>query len=194
MRLQYKGTHVYLEWIPSHCGINGNEMADRLAKQALYKEIEINNKLCISEVKTMLRLELYSSWEQKWKKNAEETNRQFKPIILHNFECSLNRNSEVILRRLRLCNIGLNADPAKVYVSEPIIKTTNCDQCNRPTPETIIHFLIECPKYTIQRAMLMAETNISHPNEILNLLKSGEQNIQRAIVSFVHRMRTFDDH
>ena len=30
---------VYFEWIPSHCGVQGNEIADKLAKKGSSKEI-----------------------------------------------------------------------------------------------------------------------------------------------------------
>ena len=33
-RIQYMGTIVIFVWIPAHLGINGNEMADKYAKEA----------------------------------------------------------------------------------------------------------------------------------------------------------------
>ena len=27
-KLSYQRKHIHLEWIPSHCGVHGNEMAD----------------------------------------------------------------------------------------------------------------------------------------------------------------------
>ena len=192
-RLAYRGIQVHLEWIPSHCGIQGNEIADLLAKQALTEEIQINNKLCLSEMKAVLKIELYKSWEETWQ-NYNKTNvRPFKPTIQHNFESTLFRDCEVIIRRLRLCNIGLNADASKVWVSEttqPGQANKNCKYCN--TPETITHYLMECPKYTIERAKLIMESDITSPNEIMKLLKSTESATQRALVRFVRRTRRFE--
>ena len=34
-KLNDKGTHVKFCWIPSHCGIEGNEAVDKLAKASL---------------------------------------------------------------------------------------------------------------------------------------------------------------
>ena len=34
-KLSYQGKHIHLEWIPSHCGVHGNEMADFYAKYTL---------------------------------------------------------------------------------------------------------------------------------------------------------------
>ena len=62
-------------------------------------------------MKAVLKIELYKSWEEKWQ-NYNKTNvRPFKPTIQHNFESTLFRDCEVIIRRLRFCNI--NADPVK---------------------------------------------------------------------------------
>ena len=38
--LSDKGTHVHFCWIPSHCGIDGNERVDQLAKEALDQDID----------------------------------------------------------------------------------------------------------------------------------------------------------
>ena len=38
--LNDKGTHVRFCWIPSHCGIEGNERIDQLAKETLDHDID----------------------------------------------------------------------------------------------------------------------------------------------------------
>ena len=35
-----KGTHIHSCWIPSHCGIEGNEKVDRLAKETVDQDID----------------------------------------------------------------------------------------------------------------------------------------------------------
>ena len=46
--------HVYFEWTPSHCGLNGNEIVDTEAKRGLNDKIEIDNKLAKYEVNIAL--------------------------------------------------------------------------------------------------------------------------------------------
>ncbi|KYN04625.1 hypothetical protein ALC62_04497 [Cyphomyrmex costatus] len=48
--LQQKNTVVKFTWCPTHVGIEGNEMADRLAKLAAKSGMIINNKLSFSEI------------------------------------------------------------------------------------------------------------------------------------------------
>ena len=38
--LSDKGTHVRFRWVPSHCGIDGNEKVDKLAKGTLDQDID----------------------------------------------------------------------------------------------------------------------------------------------------------
>jgi len=36
-------SHVCIEWVPAHCGIEGNEMADQLAKTGATMTNETND-------------------------------------------------------------------------------------------------------------------------------------------------------
>ena len=50
-----KGTDLTMHWIPSHCGIAGNEMADRAAKMAATIGTPMNLGLSLSEITAKLR-------------------------------------------------------------------------------------------------------------------------------------------
>ena len=49
------------------------------------------------------------------------------------------------------------------------------------------HLLIECPKYLIERTMLLAKTNYQEENDTVRLLNSSENEHQKALVAFVRR-------
>ena len=40
-----RGRQLTFLWMPSHVGINGNELANTLAKFALHREVDVNVKL-----------------------------------------------------------------------------------------------------------------------------------------------------
>ena len=57
---QYKGIPINLEWIPGHCDITGNEVADTAAKHALHNPvIDIKNKLNKNKFNSKLKQYCY---------------------------------------------------------------------------------------------------------------------------------------
>ena len=181
-KLRYQGKVVNLEWIPSHCGIHGNEIADFFAKAALGKEVEIFNKLSLTEIKSEILKIYIQLWQDRWNL-SRCTLKEVQPLVNKLYQCKLNRFYANILHRLRFGVIGLNTDLLRMKIHP----TGNCENCNQV--ETIQHFLTECPKFMIERAMLIVETDISDTNEIMRLLKSSDTEKQRAIVRFVLRTK-----
>ena len=182
-KLNYQGKQIHLEWIPSHCGLHGNEMADHYAKSALQNNIEIYNKLSLSEIKSIITEQYINIWQDRW--NTSYTFlRQLQPVVNKPHLCFLTRFEESIVHRLRLGIVGLNEDLFKLKLHP----TGHCNACIGCI-ETINHFLTECPKYIIERAMLLVETNLTDSKEIITLLKSSENKIQKSIVRFVLRTK-----
>ena len=60
-----------------------------------------------------------------------------------------------------------------------------CPNCK--VPETLEHYMTECQNYVIPRAMLQADLNKEHLNDILPLLTSKDLNTQKALTNYVHR-------
>ena len=183
-KLSYQGKHIHLEWIPSHCGVHGNNMADFYAKYALQNNLEICNKLSFSEIKNIITSEYIKLWQDRWN-NSDNFLRQILPNTVNQpYLCKLNSFEESILHRLRIGVIGLNLDLFRLNIHS----TDHCNNCIGRT-ETVNHFLTECPKYIIERAMLLIETDLSHPQKIMTLLTISEIIKQKAIVRFVLRTK-----
>jgi ribonuclease HI len=47
-------TRMVMQWVPSHCGIEGNEEAGKLAKQGA-KRPQTNNSLSLLQMNTMIK-------------------------------------------------------------------------------------------------------------------------------------------
>ena len=180
--LHYKGISINLEWIPGHCDISGNEVADTAAKHALHNTvIDIENKLNKNEFNYKLKQYCYNKWQYQWENKTISPLKALQQNVRKPFQCFLkNRRAESIIHCLRMSNISLNESLLKVNMHE----TGLCEFC--PVPETIQHFLCFCPKYIIARTMMLAETE-THENDILNLLTSSNPSHQRALVNFVLR-------
>ena len=143
--------------------------------------INPHNKINITELNSVLRSHFTTKWQKKW----EETDSPLKYIqkrVSDTYQCVLrSRSSESVLHCLRTGNIGLNEDLKKWNQHD----TGLCSNCGRP--ETVLHFLMECPIYLIERTMMLVETNFTQISDILILLKSSNPVHQKALVDFVTR-------
>ena len=124
-------------WIPGHCGITGNEKADKIAKDHIpHKIYEV--KTPYSDLKPRISQYVNSLFQAKWDicvgNKLHEINESFLPFLKM---YSDNRKEDIILTRLRIGHSRLTHKHYLVNEDPP-----ECIPCN--TPLTIKHVLIEC--------------------------------------------------
>ena len=134
-------TELKLQWIPAHCGIHGNETADRLAKIGGSME-QSNNQVSYPEEKTIIKA-LYG---KKWLMNHPLYN---KTDDYYN----LSRTDQVIIFRLRT---GHNRLRSHLYNKMKIGQTEMCP-CDT-APMTAVHLLQDCPIHADIRQETWPET------------------------------------
>lgn len=172
---------IKILWIPGHVGIEGNEVADTLAKQTLKQTPNSNYVYYTREDQiSLLKNQFKEYLTQQWRKNTENSLLNIK----HNFEfwstsnCK-SRYLEVSLSRLR------TAHTYGRYL-EIINKESNiCRYCN--VHNSIDHLLIVCKKYEEQRRDIIKY--FLAENRTLNLenLLGNNQNIVNLVLQYIQR-------
>ena len=130
-------SQIEICWIPGHCGITGNEKADKIAKDHIPHNI-YEVKTPYSDLKPRISQYVNSLFQAKWDvcvgNKLHEINESFLPSLkLY----SDNRKEDIILTRLRIGHTRLTH---KHYLGNE--DPPECIPCN--TQLTIKHILIEC--------------------------------------------------
>lgn len=122
---------VVLQWIPSHCGVTGNEKADNLAKEGSMQSQE-NLPITLQEARTIIRAKQRERWLTKHPDyNIKDPYHR------------LNRSDQVIIFRLRTGHNRLN------YHLHTKLKIGQTSQCPCLTGNmTAEHILQDCPRFS----------------------------------------------
>ena len=133
-----QGTNVAVQWIPAHCGVFGNEEADRLAKHgSTLKQQE--NSVSYREAKTLIKRDVKSRSKELKDYNPGDA--------IHD----LKRHQQVVVFRLRTGHCRLRAHLYRLGLSP----TPNCPcETGLHTPE---HVLQDCPLHHDLRIKLWPE-------------------------------------
>ena len=137
--LSDKGTRVRFCWVPSHCGIDGNERVDQLAKDALDQDIDPLASVHYTDMKPLVNSYIQKLVQTKWDVAVHGRDLYLvKPTLgpPKKFQ-HLTRAEEVVITRLR---IGHTKATKSHILSRGL--PTGCHHCGQTL--TIDHMLLEC--------------------------------------------------
>ena len=147
-KLQSRNVLVQILWTKAHVGIEGNEVADSLAKQATTSHARpIYDKFPLSYVKRMIRQDTLNKWNSRFIDAPQGKDlKKFIPNIFqsHKFfkECGARFETTQIL--------GGHAFNL-TYLKRFHIKSQDVCPCGSNTPQTIEHLLYDCPRFIHER-------------------------------------------
>lgn len=159
LQLLSKQQMVTLQWIPAHCGVPGNEEADKLSKLGSNSE-QPETDVSLQEVKTILKHHQKTSWRnqnQGYNPKSDQIN-------------MLDRSSATIIYRLRTGHCCLKGHLRKINV----LGSALCP-CGT-SDETPNHVLQDCILYKVERENMWpqrTETNVK--------LWGGQDDLERTI-------------
>ncbi|XP_018021012.1 uncharacterized protein LOC108677310 [Hyalella azteca] len=156
---------VKFQWIPSHTGVPGNEAADKVARRAASSEsIPVELPLDVTELKSMVRQEVWRFWQSKWTSARGQfalgmTKLSVRPWSLRTLQ---SRRFETLFARLRLGTAPLNKALYQIRQAPSPL----CTSCQ--VAETTHHYLIACKEYNEARSQLRRQLQL-HGVQVLSL-------------------------
>ena len=148
------GLEISFIWVPSHSGIYGNEMADKLAKletsnsppnafgQIARKQIDVS--INFLEMKSIIKNYVYTLWDKLYKSSVTGS---FYKFIFPSVFVSSSSCSPIFFRlRTGHCKLKYHLSRLQIYPSGV------CPFC--PALEDVPHYLLNCKKHTKFRNIL----------------------------------------
>ncbi|MGL5578178.1 MAG: ribonuclease H family protein, partial [Fusobacteriaceae bacterium] len=151
LRIHRSGIMIQFCWVPAHVGVEGNEKADSIAKNALKLKEEELMKVPFGkgEAKSIIKTAVENSWQMKWDTDSKGKHYYniLKSIKMKAFKGNYRRE-EVAFSRIKLGHTGLKSTLFKIGKCI----TDKCDICN--VTENVEHVVMWCKKYNAERNIL----------------------------------------
>lgn len=177
-----KEKQVQFQWVPSHCGIDGNEMADRIAKQAANMSPtflpQYSLKKCISTARTVLIEKWIHCWSRETK-GRHLYSIQKEPNDFEQYR-DINRSTATFAARARIGHIATQTYLYRFNLSE----SPFCLWCGMEE-ETLEHILLKCSTLCSSRQVLLLA--LGTPFKLQDVLRNKRFWILAATTYYGHR-------
>ena len=181
------GESIIFVWIPSHCGITGNEEADKLAKNATNLTEISEIPLCLNHHFSNINKYITNKWQNQWNTLIAHFYYSIQPCV--KFKYTLYSQNKYINKIMT--SLSLNNPPLNFYLSKRNCNISpKCQTCK--VDETTRHYIFTCQKYLLQRNILQSHCRrLAIPFNIENLFNNSL--ITPYFIDFITRTQRFEN-
>ena len=144
-----KNIHIHFCWVPAHVGVDGNERADKAAKEASELPNPSPIRIPYSDFKNIIHFHFKNKWQTRW--SSLSTNAKLKAIHPSVDKWSIcnpsSRRESIILTRMRIGHT--HATHSFLMKSGEGRQVPFCNTCQAIL--SVKHILIECTNFNYQR-------------------------------------------
>ena len=172
-------------WIPSHVGIEGNELADAAAKHAAQSGTIHRHEVSGPDVIAHIKNTMKKRWEDCWQNIG--TNKKLRNIqqTLKTPTLTLSRKDKVKLTRLRIGHTRLTHGHLLIGEDQPVCIECTWDE-DDPQYLTVEHILMECGNLALDRTPFFDPINVS----LTQLLT--EQHLVEKVLEFLRHAEIYN--
>jgi ribonuclease HI len=162
-RFRESQTNFHLQWVPSHRGIQGNEVVDMLAGLAREQPRGGTQVMEFGELKQVMKTASQRYWQQQWDSDTKGRFRHEVDPCLHKGRIIWSRrDNDVFFTRMRL-GVVKTADWRHLILKEGSgLCDRGCNESevsedeednvgNESVRDTLRHILMECPGLNVNR-------------------------------------------
>ena len=153
IRLLESGWVLHFQWVPSHCGIIGNDIADKAAGHAHSRNDDFSVLSDTSYFQQRVRAECRAQWDGDlgWTLPATHLGLVRMDSSPHPWARAKSRALDVALTRLRIGHTRLAS-----YLHRLRMVPDDCCRWCGGAGETLLHFLTVCPRFHSHRVRLLS--------------------------------------
>ncbi|XP_043201712.1 uncharacterized protein LOC122370306 [Amphibalanus amphitrite] len=174
-------------WIPGHCSITGNELADRQAREAISLDQIVVLEMGPKEHYPDIGLSVRRLFNQCWQQYNSNTNlKLIKDEVGSWSSCKrASRREEILLCRMRIGHTR--------FTHGHIIDRDPRPECNRCLcPQSVKHILVECPVYATHRQSIVQKClQLDVPLTLKTLLGDQHPDITDEVFRFLRATNLF---
>lgn len=141
------GFDITLAWIPSHSGIGGNEVADRLAKEAISSGSSTHNVIYSQDLRAAANVDLFFNWNKLWARTSCFKGKYYariqQSIPIKPWFFRFRNSSKQITATI--CRLRLGHVCTPVHLAKLRIRDSSICECGLDVGSTE-HIFFSCPK------------------------------------------------
>ncbi|CAK1588833.1 unnamed protein product [Parnassius mnemosyne] len=148
-KIQKQGKLIKLLWVKAHAGLEGNERADELAKEAALKLKRKPNydKCPISFVKRQIRLDSLDEWNRRYiEGETASVTKIYFPNAISAYPIIRKLNMDPLMVQMMTGHGGFSE-----YLHRFKCKESPSCACDPMMEESVLHIITECPIYSKER-------------------------------------------
>jgi ribonuclease HI len=165
---------VYLEWVPGHMNITGNELADKAAKEGTkLQNKSLESYISLAFIKRKIKEATLEEWENSWN-NSTKKGRHYSQ-----FKCKPKWKIAIKPQKKKIWSSYIQLKLGHGYFRSYLSRLSEydselCQICN--TKENPEHLILHCQKYNQIRKQLKKEKELNQLSlKILFSSKKGQE-------------------